>query len=179
MWYVMQVMSRQEGRTVRMLEQSLSREILTRCLIPMRRRKKKFHGQWQEVTEMLFPGYVFLVTDTPQLLYDELKNVPALTKLLGSCEEPFTPLSEPDVQFLMKLQGDKDIGETGLSQVAVGEGRQVRIQKTEVELDTLLLSAYEKFEPLAQKKSISINGLPSLRRSSWGTGRCSIWGLRS
>ncbi len=127
MWYVMQVMSRQEGRTVRMLEQSLSREILTRCLIPMRRRKKKFHGQWQEVTEMLFPGYVFLVTDTPQLLYDELKNVPAMTKLLGSCEEPFTPLSEPDVQFLMKLQGDKDIGETGLSQVAVGEGRQVRI----------------------------------------------------
>ena len=31
------------------------------------------------------------------------------------------------------------------------------IRRTQVELDTLLLSAYEKFEPLAQKKSISMN----------------------
>ncbi len=31
------------------------------------------------------------------------------------------------------------------------------IQKTQVELDTLLLSVYEKFELLAQKKSISLN----------------------
>ena len=127
MWYVMQVMSRQEGQTVKMMEQSLSSEILTRCLLPMRRRKKKYHGEWQEVTEKLFPGYVFLVTDTPQLLYDELKTIPAFTKLLGSCEEPFTPLSEPDVQFLKKLQGENGTQETGLSQVAVGEGRQVRI----------------------------------------------------
>lgn len=127
MWYVMQVMSRQEGKTVRMMEQSLPREILTRCLIPMRRRKKKYHGEWQEVTEKLFPGYVFLITDAPQLLYDELKNIPALTRLLGSCEEPFTPLTEPDVRFLKKLQGENGGQEAGLSQVIVGEGRQVRI----------------------------------------------------
>lgn len=31
------------------------------------------------------------------------------------------------------------------------------IQKTDVELDTLLLSAYEKFEPLARKKEISLH----------------------
>ncbi|NBH13484.1 sensor histidine kinase [Lachnospiraceae bacterium] len=31
------------------------------------------------------------------------------------------------------------------------------IQKTAVELDTLLLSAYEKFEPVAQKKSLSLH----------------------
>lgn len=37
------------------------------------------------------------------------------------------------------------------------DSSHLSIQKSEVELDTLLLSAYEKFEPLAQKKSISMN----------------------
>ncbi len=37
------------------------------------------------------------------------------------------------------------------------DSSHLSLRKTQVELDTLLLSAYEKFEPLAQKKSISMN----------------------
>lgn len=104
MWYVMQVMTGQESQTVLMLERSLSEGFLEKCFVPMRRRKKKYQGKWHEVVEKLFPGYVFLVSDYPQLLYDELKNIPAMTRLLGSCEEYFTPLSEEDVYILLKLQ---------------------------------------------------------------------------
>lgn len=104
MWYVMQVMTGQESQTVLMLERSLSEGVLEKCFVPMRRRKKKYQGKWHEVVEKLFPGYVFLVSDYPQLLYDELKNIPAMTRLLGSCEEYFTPLSEEDVYILLKLQ---------------------------------------------------------------------------
>lgn len=146
MWYAMQVVSGREGQTVVMMERILSREILEGCLIPMRRLKKKYNGKWQEVTEKLFPGYVFLISEKPQLLYDELKKIPALTKLLGSCEEYFTPLSKDDVRFLQKLQDMRDTQkagrqlcsikkgpdqpgteEVGLSQVIVGENRQIRI----------------------------------------------------
>ncbi len=104
MWYVMQVVSGREGHTVLLMERILSRGILKNCIVPMRRMKKKYEGRWQEVKEKLFPGYVFLISEQPQLLYDELKQIPALTKLLGSCEEYFTPLSDKDVRFLMRLQ---------------------------------------------------------------------------
>ncbi len=143
MWYVMQVVSGREGQTVLMMEKTLSVGILETCFIPMRRRKKKYHGSWHEITEKMFPGYVFLISDCPQLLYDALKNIPAFTKLLGSCEEYFTPLSKEDVQFLRKLQDIQNIEEkvrglekeskqgefsdVGLSQVVVENGRQIRV----------------------------------------------------
>lgn len=137
MWYVMQVVSGKEGQTVFMMEKILSKGILETCFVPMRRMKKKYHGKWREITEKLFPGYVFLISGRPQLLYDELKNIPVLTKLLGNCEEYFTPLSETDLRFLGKLQGmqnkknipqDKqNVWSVQLSKVIVGEDRQLRV----------------------------------------------------
>lgn len=113
MWYVMQVAAGRESQTVVMLERVLTSDVLENCFIPMRRLKKKFHGRWQEIAQKLFPGYVFLISEKPQLLYDELKKIPALTKLLGSCEEYFTPLSESDVQLLKKLQNIDDMVQSG------------------------------------------------------------------
>ena len=108
MWYVMQVTSGREGQTILMMEKSLSEGVLEKCFIPVRRMKKKYQGRWHEITEKLFPGYVFLITEKPRLLYDELKKLPAMTKLLGSCEEYFTPLSETDMDFLRKFQDLQD-----------------------------------------------------------------------
>lgn len=113
MWYVMQVVSGRESQTVVMLERVLTSDVLENCFIPMRRLKKKFHGSWQEIAQKLFPGYVFLISEKPQLLYDELKKIPAFTKLLGSCEEYFTPLSESDVQLLKKLQNVGNMVQSG------------------------------------------------------------------
>ena len=124
MWYVMQVVSGQESRTVLLLERMISEECLEQCFVPMRRLAKKFHGTWNEVTERLFPGYVFLVTERPQLLYEELKHVPALTKILGKCEEYFTPLPGRDVKMLQRIQAQKTVE---ISQVAVEEGNSIRI----------------------------------------------------
>lgn len=143
MWYVIQVMSGREGQTVLLMERILSDGILESCFVPMRKMKKKYHGEWREITEKLFPGYVFLISGQPRLLYDELKNIPALTKLLGSCEEYFTPLSEGDVELLGRLREMQDkkqeqeierreskeskVPEVGVSQVVVGEERKIRI----------------------------------------------------
>ena len=62
MWYVMQVVSGQESRTVLLLERMISEECLEQCFVPMRRLAKKFHGTWNELTERLFPGYVVFVS---------------------------------------------------------------------------------------------------------------------
>ena len=92
MWYVMQVVSGQENRTVQLIENMVSEGILQCNSVPLRRLRKKFCGAWHEVTERLFPGYVFLRTERPQLLYEELKKIPALTRVLGRCGEYFEPL---------------------------------------------------------------------------------------
>jgi transcriptional antiterminator NusG len=144
MWLVMQVVSGREGHTVLLMERILSREVLEKCFVPMRRMKKKYQGSWKEITEKLFPGYVFLISEQPQLLYDELKQIPVLTKLLGNCEEYFTPLSEDDVRLLKKLQdlkgeqegignrdwircGQQEAPVAGLSKVIVGEEKTIKI----------------------------------------------------
>ena len=126
----MQVASGQESRTVFLVEKMVSKEIVESCFVPVRRLRKKFHGAWHEVTEKLFPGYVFIISGQPQLLYEELKQIPALTKLLGRCEEYFTPLSEKDVRMLEKLQngiGDGRKIEVEISKIAVEEGNRIRI----------------------------------------------------
>lgn len=139
MWYVMQVMSGKELQTILMMERGISCGILENCFVPVCRMKKKYQGRWQEITEKLFPGYVFLISSEPQSLYRELKQIPALTKLLGNCEQYFTPLSKKDERFLMKLQNMQTIShmpskerkaglpEVELSRVIVEENRKIRI----------------------------------------------------
>jgi len=130
MWYVMQVISGQENQTARQVEKRIPEEIMENCFVPVRRLRKKFHGTWHEVTEKLFPGYVFMITDQPWLLYEELKKIPTLTKVLGRCGEYFTPLSEVDVQMMEKLQdgmGEKENLEVEISKVTVEEGNHIRI----------------------------------------------------
>jgi transcriptional antiterminator NusG len=129
-WYVMQVISGQENRTVFLVEEIVSKRALESCFVPVRKLKKKFRGAWHEVTEKLFPGYVFMISKQPRLLYEELKQIPALTRMLGRCGEYFTPLSEEDVCMMEKLQNGKGGGgnlEVEISKVAVEDGNQVRI----------------------------------------------------
>ena len=104
MWYVMKVISGQENRTVFLVEEIVSKRALESCFVPVRKLKKKFRGAWHEVTEKLFPGYVFMISKQPRLLYEELKQIPALTRILGRCGDYFTPLSERDMQMMEKLQ---------------------------------------------------------------------------
>lgn len=132
MWYVMQVILGQENRTALLAEKMISQEILENSFVPMRRLRKKFHGEWHEVREKLFPGYVFLMSEQPRVLYEELKKIPAMTKVLGRSKEYFTPLSAEDVRMLEKLQTGTGIREYGyleveISRIAVEEGNEIRI----------------------------------------------------
>lgn len=133
MWYVMQVISGQENRAVLLTEKLTDDGILENCFVPMRRLKKKFHGEWNEVTEKLFPGYVFLITERPGLLYEELKKIPILTRILGRSGEYFTPLAEADVHMMEKLQNMQKRIENGggmeadISTITIEEGNQIRI----------------------------------------------------
>lgn len=125
MWYVIQVQGGQEEKTARMIEKQVSGGVMEECFIPKKERVKKFRGQWQQVEEVLFPGYVFASAKEPEQLYGQLKQITKMTKLLqdGACY--FLPLSEEEEQMIKKIGDNYHV--TRLSKVKVEEGKHVVI----------------------------------------------------
>ncbi len=60
--------------------------------------------------KVLFPGYVFLVSDDPEALFLKLKCVQGMTKMLGYGQE-IVPLYPEEEEFLKKLGGEKQVVE--------------------------------------------------------------------
>ena len=110
MWYVIQVMTGMEENIKCQCEKLIASEILERCFIPYYEEKKKYRGSWHTETKVLFPGYVFLVSDQILALQEALHRVSGLTKLIGAGGE-IIALSEQEVILLRRLGKDDQVVE--------------------------------------------------------------------
>ena len=108
MWYVVQVSTGAEERTRLQCEKKIDRSILEECFIPMYEEKKHFRGKWTVLKKILFPGYVFVVTDNLNELYKELKKVDGMTKMIGTGQE-IVPLTDEEVAFLQHFGGEEKV----------------------------------------------------------------------
>ncbi|MDD2981589.1 MAG: antiterminator LoaP [Hespellia sp.] len=108
MWYVVQVCTGTEESIRLQCEHKISDEILTRCFIPYYEEKKRIRGMWTIQKKVLFPGYVFMITENVESLFQELKAIMGLTKLLETGED-IVPLSEDEVHFLQEFGGEEQI----------------------------------------------------------------------
>lgn len=103
-------------------------ELYDSCFHPMRRVKKKYRGEWKEIREKLLPGYVFITSSRIRELYQELRSVPAFTKMLGREGEEFIPLPEVEVKWLKQIMGSSNQNlEVQLSKVSVSEDDVITI----------------------------------------------------
>ena len=100
MWYVIQTLGGKEEETADMIRRKVSSYYMEECFIPKRERLKKFHGVWNKEEEILFRGYVFAVSERPDGLYQELKQIPRLTKLLGREDEYFFALNQEEEELV-------------------------------------------------------------------------------
>lgn len=125
MWYVIQTLGGKEEETADMIRKMVSSYYMEECFVPKRERMKKFHGSWNKVEEVLFYGYVFVISQRPEELYQELKQIPRLTKVLGREDQYFFSLSEEDELFVRKI-GNKSY-KTTISQIELVEGKQIRV----------------------------------------------------
>lgn len=110
MWYVVQVRTGTEHSIQRQCSSSISGSILERCFIPYYEEKKHIQGKWIVQQKILFPGYVFVVSEKIEELYMELKQIVGLTKLIGTGEE-IIPLSEEEINFLQNFGGEDQVVE--------------------------------------------------------------------
>lgn len=125
MWYVIQTFGGEEERTAHMIRKGISPCFIEECFIPKRERMKKFHGCWNKVEEILFHGYVFVISEKPEGMYRELMQIPKLTKILGRERDYFIPLNEEEERFVRRI-GDEE-HRTSISKVVVGEDKMVRV----------------------------------------------------
>ena len=69
-------------------------------------KKKKYKGEWHDIEEILFKGYVFMISDDIDRLYQELKKVPEITKMLGRKDKIIYPIEDKEVEFISEFAKD-------------------------------------------------------------------------
>ena len=108
MWYVIQVATGKEEQILNMIKKYGVQEYLQECFIPKYERRRKYLGQWHQEEAVLFPGYIFIISGEVECLYQALKQVPQLTKLLGVGEK-WTPMTKEDVAIIEALSGEERV----------------------------------------------------------------------
>lgn len=104
MWYVIQVRSGTEREIVKQCQSVISQTVLERSFLPCFEEMKRYQGAWHKEQKLLFPGYVFLISEDPEQLYRSLKQVIGLTKLLKTGDQIIS-LTEAEIRFLLKFGG--------------------------------------------------------------------------
>lgn len=110
-WYAVQVRSGKEIEIMKTCSLLIDKKALEECFIPKCQRMKKFRGEWVNVEEILFKGYVFMISNHVDALFNELKKIPDLTKILGNDGENIYPIYKEEAMFLTRFGGDKHIVE--------------------------------------------------------------------
>lgn len=111
MWYVVQTTTGKEQELVDVIGKLLPASLYKECFFLKRQLLKRLGGEWLEVTETLFPAYVFLDLDekNSKEVFYQLKKIPEFTKLLGDGLGSFIPLDAEEAEFLRLLcQNDEE-----------------------------------------------------------------------
>lgn len=94
MWYAVQVFTGDEEKVKRICELLIDSSCYTDIFVIRFNRAKKFYGKWHKESKIMFPGYLFIDTDEPLMLYESLRNIPQFTKVLGRDMDEFIPIEE-------------------------------------------------------------------------------------
>lgn len=115
-WYAVWIRTGQEEKLVRLCRQRIQDEkdageeaaAFESCFVLKYERAWRRKGCWEKREEILFPGYLFFITEYPDRLYRLLKKIPDFTKLLGDEEGPI-PLYKQEIEFLEKYTNQEHV----------------------------------------------------------------------
>jgi len=108
-WYVIQTRVNEEEKLVELIKKRIppKRKLYADCFVPKYDNVWRLKGMCLVNTEIMFAGYVFVITSQPDELYIELKTIPKLSKLLGetddSGEKYFVPLLKEEEEFMENI----------------------------------------------------------------------------
>lgn len=168
MWYVAQVRIGTEESIRIQCEKNVSAEVLERCFIPYYEEKKRIRGEWTVQKKVLFPGYVFIVCEKLEKVYEELRNVIGMTKLIGTGQE-IVPLDEREVEFLERVGGEEQVVEMSegvieMSKVTITSGPLVGMEGLIKKIDRHKRKAWLEVEMFGRLQTVQV-GLEIVAKS--------------
>ena len=126
MWYVIQTTTGREEELTDVLKSMLPQTICEKSFFIRRETCWRLKGKHKIQQEVLFPGYVFIVSDTPKELYLCLKKVPAMSKMIADGNFDFLSIEEEEEAFFANMLKNQHI--VRLSYVELdGKGRILRV----------------------------------------------------
>lgn len=169
MWYVVQVLGGNEERVKVQCEVLRDRYpgAFDRVFIPLYDEKVKIRGEWEIKQKILFPSYVFIITENIDRTIEMLREVSGLTKILGDGDGPI-PISKEEEEFLRRIGGEEqvvDISEGIIegSQVKVMRGPLIGLEAMIRKIDRHKRKAWLEVDLFGTKKDMEI-GLEVLER---------------
>lgn len=129
MWYVIQVTTGKEEEAKAAIERVVDDGCYERCFYLRRERVWRRGGECIEHIESLFPGYLFIDTETPEEVFEELRQIPKLTKLLRSdgaeSGNVFLPVEADERELLENLIAGDEEDVVRLSEVELDEENHI------------------------------------------------------
>lgn len=130
MWYVIQTTTGKEQELVEVIHKMLPAALYSECFFLKRQLLKRLGGKWLEVTETLFPAYVFLeaAQNKSETIFYQLKRIPEFTKLLGDSQGTFIPLEKEEeelLKLLCKSGSEKERHLVLLTKVKLGDSGEI------------------------------------------------------
>ncbi len=107
MWYVVQTQTGNEHMVMELLEKLAQPGVINNVFMPAFEDVRKKDGVAHISLRRLFPGYFFVDTKDPEIVFDTLKQIPEFARLLGAEENDgiklFLPVEPNDEEFLDSL----------------------------------------------------------------------------
>ncbi len=110
MWYVIQTISGKEHEVCIWINTYVDHSLYKRCFVPLYEDVWRKEGIGHISIKKMFSGYLFLETDTPEEVYEALKQVSRLTVLLSLEEKSsgriFLPIRKDEEAFFDTILSD-------------------------------------------------------------------------
>ena len=162
--YVMQVLTGREQATIDALERMLGDARRYELFAPRFRFQKKIRGFWQDVDELLTPGYVYVRTSMLDVdeLSREIRQAPPRAAMLMQ-DGKIIPLSADEERWLQALAGageghvvEPSYGFIEGDQVVITEGPLVGFEAQIKKLDRHKRLAYVEVHLMGRTKLIKV-----------------------
>ena len=113
MWYAIQTVNGQEQQVCTWINQRMDHILFERCFVPLYEDVWRKEGVGHISVKKTFAGYVFIKSDQPEAVYEELRKIPRFANLLSDQpdqkkqkEKTFIPVSVQEEQFLSSIYTD-------------------------------------------------------------------------
>ena len=129
MYYVIYTQTGKEEKVIDAIKNKLHNNEDFEVFSPYRKSLRKYKGEFKEVIERCFPGYLFVETDKPKELFFDLYWVDEYTKLLGreGITYNFTPLNDEESRMIDILYNKNNNRTTEISDIEVVPGDVIRV----------------------------------------------------